>query len=220
MHQASHAHPNAPGPPQLRRTRHTYRVRSSSRSGLPPSMKTRPPGARAGRMRASTLRSVSGWRPSSAPTRTASTMSNGSSSGSMTKDSASTWRTLIRPDSISSRDPARACATALADRSIATTRPVRRRRAISRAAAPGPHPISSTWQSGVSGRASTMAASRGDRAGLMPTTISALRGWLGRRVSPRIGRNDPPAGGVACHGPVRPGPGEGGQHRRHPKSDG
>jgi hypothetical protein len=65
---------------------------------------------------------------------------------------------------MSSADPAVACATAVADRSIASTYPVVSRSATARAAAPGPQPISSTRMSDRNGSASTSAASRAESA--------------------------------------------------------
>jgi hypothetical protein len=80
------------------------------------------------------------------------------------QSSAVARRTLMRPSAITSADPATACATAAADRSIARMWPVVSRSATARAAAPGPQPISSTRVSGRSGSASTAAASRAERA--------------------------------------------------------
>src|SRR5919197_62098 len=137
----------------------------SSRSGSPPSMKSRAPTRVAAAMRRRACSPALGWRPSKAPTRTAKTMSYGSSPGSRTKSSIATRRTLMRPEAISSAAAVVACAMAEADRSMARTWPVTRRAATARAAAPGPHPISRTRECGCTGSASTIAASRGDRGG-------------------------------------------------------
>ncbi len=65
---------------------------------------------------------------------------------------------------------------AFTERSTARMQPVTSRSATARPAAPGPHPISSTRESGCNGKAFTTAARRGDRPA---ATIGDY--WSGRR---------------------------------------
>jgi hypothetical protein len=143
------------------------RGRTSSRSGSPPWMNRRASSVETEAIRRSASSPALGWRPSSAPTRTAKTRSYGCSPASRVRSSAATWRTLMRPDEMRGAAEAVARATADADRSIARMCPVVSRAATARAAAPVPQPISRTRDSGRRGRASTIAARRGDKAGGM-----------------------------------------------------
>lgn len=125
-------------------------------------MKSRPPGFNAAWMRFSANRPASRCRPSSAPTRMANAISKRSSLALNSKSSIATCLKSRRPDVTSFTDPARASLIAFSERSIARTKPSPMRRATSRAAAPGPHPISRTRSPCVNGRASTKPDILGD----------------------------------------------------------
>ena len=93
------------------------------------------------------------------PTRIAKARSYGGSPASRTRSSAAICRNSRRPVASSAVEPALACAITLAERSMARTQPLPIRCRTTRAATPGPQPISSTRIPGRSGKAATISAS-------------------------------------------------------------
>ena len=154
---------------------------SPSRAPVPPPSprpcctRSSPLGVRTSAIRARARWPAAGWRPSRAPTRTAKTRSNRGAPAGRAKSSIATVSKVSRPSAISGWDAASAWAMARGERSIPCTWPARRRRAISRAAAPGPQPISSTRRPSRSGSASTTACSG----------VTVPRSWRSDRFSPR-----------------------------------
>ncbi len=123
-------------------------------------MYKRPCGFRVAAIRRSASSPAFGCLPSSAPTRSANARSKGASLGFRVNSSAGTHLNSSLPIAIASDDAFRACSIAVAERSMPTTTRSGHRRSSSRAAAPGPHPISRMRMPGFAGSAATASAIR------------------------------------------------------------
>ena len=116
---------------------HIRPAAATSFRGAPPSMKSRPPGTSAAEMRLQRQGTGGGWRPSSAPTLTAKAIRTALRRLQGRNLPRSRTASSSRPAAISSAEPSRAWAMALAERSMARTWPLPILAATARAAAPG-----------------------------------------------------------------------------------